>query len=198
MIKFKLQRESQLSFWNTLPLLETEILSLAYNVIITLTELIRKLWNLLETLLHLENPFYSLAACAIITPHIIHSCYRKFLIVVSACFYTCVTQSVCLLWWVWSSYWIMHFSIQRSSYRNMKFELLCSKTESLFHAGSVCWLSLAILVYSMAKIKITWGETPCSSFCSQECFRLIFMVAILLCLLLNKPEFFSLHNIGLF
>jgi len=58
-------------------------------------------------------------------------------------------------------------------------------------------LSLVILVYGMAKIKITWCETPCSSFCSQEHFRLIFMVAILLCLLQNKPDLFSLHNVGL-
>jgi len=35
------------------------------------------------------------------------------------------------------SYWIMHFSIQHIWYMNMKFELLCSKTKSLFHAGSV-------------------------------------------------------------
>jgi hypothetical protein len=59
-------------------------------------------------------------------------------------------------------------------------------------------LSLAILVYGMAKTMITSGETPCSLFCSQECFRLIFMVAILTCLLLNKLDLFSLHDIGLF
>jgi hypothetical protein len=138
LIKLKLSRESQLPFWNTLPSLETEIHSPTYNVITVLTELKRKLWNILETLLHLENLLYSLAACAIITLHIIYSCYRKFLIGVSACFYTCITQRVCLLCWVWSSYWIMHFSIQCSWYTNMKFELLCSKTESLFHADSVC------------------------------------------------------------
>jgi len=139
LIKFKLSRESQLSFWNTLPSLETEIHSPAYNVITMLTELIRK-WNLLETLLHLENMFYSFAACVINTPYIIYSCYRRFLIGVLACFYTSITQRVCLLCWVSSSYRIMHFSIQRSWHTNMKFEWLWSKTESLFHIGSVCFV----------------------------------------------------------
>jgi hypothetical protein len=138
LIKLKFSRESQLSFWNTLPSLETEIHSPAYNVITVLTEVLRKLWNLLLILLHLENLLYSLAACAIVTLHIICSRYRKFLTGVLACFYTCITQRVCLLSWVWSSYWIMHFSIQCSWYMNMKFQLLCSKTESLFHASTVC------------------------------------------------------------